>query len=208
MSEEALWDELLRVAKDHGSRQTPPPFEESYAAVARCLSICHRLGVEHPGMDLLGNTSFSAEQLADFFRRTWRLATLHVEQRRIGELEARRGVDADAADLARLRTALAEIRAMVLDFAWLPEPAKRRQLDRLEALQADLQRARDDFDVGMAGVIDPRMAATIEIGRPGPVGSAFTRLMGLLGVRKAEPNALPPAARALPAPDRAPHEGA
>lgn len=213
MSEEALWDELLRVAKDHAGRTAPPPFEESYAAVARCLSICHRLGIEHPGMDLLGHTAFAPEELADFFRRTWRLATLHVEQRRVGQLEARRGVDADAQDLARLRAALADVRAMVLDFGWLPEPAKRRQLDRLEAVLSELQRARDDFDVSMGGVSDPLLARTIEIGRPNPVNSALGSLLALLGVRRAGAQAPSPATRALPAPvparpDRKPHEGA
>jgi hypothetical protein len=207
MSEEALWAELLRVAKDHGRRDTPPPFEESYAAVARCLSILHRLGVEHPAAELLNRESFEPAELRDFFHRTWRLGVLHAEQRRVGQIEARGGVDMDAADFQKLRDQLADVRAMILSFAWLPEPDKRRQLDRLEALQSELQRARDDFDVALGDTDDPIRARSIDVTRPGGLNGILYRLLGIGGPPRKGPPALehtPAAAttttRALPGP--------
>lgn len=190
MSEEALWAELLRVAKEHAKREEPAPFEVSYAAVARCLSICHRLGVEHPGAQILSRDAFTKEELQDFFQRTWRLGVLHAEQRRVGQIEARGGVDLDAADFQRLRDQLADARAMILSFGWLREDAKRRQLDRLEALISDLQRARDDFDVALGDIDDPLRARTVDVSRPTPVGGFFARLFGLDGPERRSPPAL------------------
>lgn len=194
MSEEALWSELKRVAEDWLDAETKPGFRESYARVARTLSICHRIGIEHPGVDLLGRDDFTEAELNEFFRKSWRLATLHEEQRRVNVVESRKGVDRDAGDFQRLRATLAEARLMILDFGWLPEEAKRRHLAQLETLSTELQRSRDEFDVALAGVDDPERARLIEVGRPG-WGDTIRRL--LLG-GSPRPNG---AARALPPPD-------
>jgi hypothetical protein len=200
MSDEALWDELLRVAQENARREAMPPFEEAFKAVARTLAICHRLGVEAPGKDLMTRGAYEDAELREFFSGVWRLATMHIETRRIGELEARGGVDLDASDFNALRDTLHQARAAVLGFGWLPESTKRRQLDRLEAMLSDLQRARDDFDVGLIGVTDPDIARTIEIGRPAPVADLMTRLLGAVGLKRPD-GPTPPPARALPPPD-------
>jgi hypothetical protein len=202
MSEEALWDELHTVAQGYIDSDEKPEFREAYRIVARTLAICHRLGVEHPGVDLLGRDAFTAEELDAFFQKTWRLATLHAEQRRTNVIEARRGVAREAEDMRRLRETLSQARAMILDFGWLPEPAKRRHLDHLEALQSDLQRARDDFDVALAGVEDPAHAATIEIGRPSGWTELIRKVVGVLGPTQVEPKN--GATRSLPSPK--PHD--
>jgi hypothetical protein len=202
MSEEALWDELHTVAQGYIDSDEKPPFREAYRIVARTLAICHRLGVEHPGVDLLGRDAFTPEELDAFFHKTWRLATLHAEQRRTNVIEARRGVAREAEDMRRLRETLASARAMILDFGWLPEPAKRRHLDHLEALQSDLQRARDDFDVALAGVEDPAHAATIEIGRPSGWTELIRKVVGVLGPTQVEQKN--GATRSLPSPK--PHD--
>jgi hypothetical protein len=181
MSEHALWDELHAVAQGYIDAAVKPEFRDAYRLVARTLAICHRLGVEHPGVDLLGRDSFTPDELDGFFFKTWRLATLHAEQRRTNVIEVRRGVAREAEDMRALRTALADARQMILDFGWLGETAKRRCLDQLEALQSDLQRARDDFDVALAGVDDPARAATIEIGRPSGWADLVRRVVGVLG---------------------------
>ncbi len=198
MSEEALWEELHTVAQGFIDGDAKPEFREAYRLVARTLAICHRLGVEHPGVDLLGRDSFTDEDLDGFFHKTWRLATLHAEQRRINVIEARRGVAREAEDMRALRQTLADARAKILDFPWLREDAKRRCLDQLEALQTDLQRARDDFDVALAGVEDPAHAATIEIGRPSGWSGFVQKVLGVLGPTQVEAKADP--ARSLPAP--------
>jgi hypothetical protein len=202
MSEQALWDELQAVAQGYIDADEKPAFREAYRLVARTLSVCHRLGVEHPGVDLLGRDAFTAEELDAFFHKTWRLATLHAEQRRTNVIEARRGVAREADDMRRLRETLSEARAMILDFTWLPEPAKRRHLDHIEALQSDLQRARDDFDVALAGVDDPDHAATIEIGRPSGWTDLIRKVVGVLGPTQVEPKN--GATRSLPSPK--PHD--
>jgi hypothetical protein len=200
MSDEALWDDLLRVAQEHARRETQPPFEEAFKAVARTLAICHRLGLEAPGKDLMTRSAYQDGELKEFFLGVWRLATMHIEQRRVGELEARGGVDLDASDFNALRDTLHSARAAILGFGWLPESTKRRQLDRLEAMLSELQRARDDFDVGLVGVSDPEVARTIEIGRPAPVADLTTRLMVALGLKRADAPT-PAPAKALPPPD-------
>lgn len=202
MSEEALWDELHTVAQGYIDSDEKPEFREAYRIVARTLAICHRLGVEHPGVDLLGRDAFTPDELDAFFQKTWRLATLHAEQRRTNVIEARRGVAREDADMRRLRETLSSARAMILDFGWLPEPAKRRHLDHLEALQSDLQRARDDFDVALAGVEDPAHAATIEIGRPSGWAELIRKVVGVLGPTQVEQKN--GATRSLPSPK--PHD--
>ena len=195
MSEEALWAELLRVAEDMGKREAPIPFDVAYAAVARCLSLCHRLGVEHPQADLMTKEAFEHEELQAFFKRTWRLGVLHAEQRRVGQIEARGGVDVDAADFQRLRDQVADVRAMVLSFGWLHDGDKRRQLDRLEALLSDLQRARDDFDVALGDIDDPTRARTVDL-RRSPALAPLWRLLGVGGDGGRRP---PPALQHTPA---------
>jgi hypothetical protein len=199
MSDDALWQEMMRVAQSHLENEEEADFAESYRRVARVLAICHRIGVEHPGSNLIERESFEKAELDEFFKKSWRLATLHAEQSRAATIEARRGVDRDAADFARLRALLSEARAMILDFAWLPEPAKRRHLDQLEALHSQIQRARDDFDVTMAEALDPDMVRAIEIARPNPWANAARRVFGVLGPSRvdepqgrASPRALAP----------------
>jgi hypothetical protein len=203
MSEEALWAELLRVADEMGKTPEPIPFDVAYAAVARCLSLCHRLGVEHPQADLITKEAYEHAELMAFFKRTWRLGVLHAEQRRVGQIEARGGVDMDAADFQRLRDMVADVRAMVLSFAWLQDADKRRQLERLEALLSDLQRARDDFDVALGDIDDPARARTVEL-RDGSALAPLWRLLGIGDSGRRPPPALrhTPAtqARALPGP--------
>jgi hypothetical protein len=204
MNDEALWTELRRVSDRYrASDADPAPFDKAYADVARCLSVCHRLGIDHPGVDMLSREAFTQAELRDFFTKTWRLATLHAEERRVSRLEARGGVDDDAADLEALRGRITEARAMILEFRWLGEDQKRRHLDALETVFSDLQRARDAFDVALAGVEDPIHARTIEINhRPGPVGALMQRLFGGLGGGRSEtPPALrPPETKVLTAP--------
>jgi hypothetical protein len=202
MSEEALWQELLDVSQRYIDGDQAMEFREAYRRVARCLSICHRLGVEHPGVELLSRDAYSKAELDAFFQKTWRLAMLHAEQRDINIIEARRGVDRDAKDFDKLRDTLSEARRMILAFGWLPEHAKRRQLDQLEALISELQRARDDFDVALVEVDDPTIAATIEIGRPSGWGEFVRRVFGVVGPTRVDQNrAIPaPETRVLPAP--------
>ena len=200
MSEEVLWRELLTISQDYIDSDPKPEFRESYRLVARVLSTCHRLGVEHPGVDLLGRDAFEPGELDDFFQKTWRLATLHDEQRRTNILESRRGVDTDSEDFREFRAVLAEARQMILEFRWLPDNRKRQHLDELEALQSALQRARDDFDVALAHVDDPAYAATIEIGRPGGWSGFIQKVFGVLGPNRVDDNVLPPPGRALPRP--------
>ncbi len=199
MSDDVLWRDLLRIADLHRKAEAPAPFETAYADVARSLAICHRLGVDHPGVDMLKKDSFSKAELSDFFQKTWRLATLHLEERRVAQLEARGGVDLDAGDLDRLRANLLESRRMILAFAWLGEDQKRRHLDQLEAVGSELQRARDAFDVALDGVDDRGAAAMIEIGRPSPLKDLLTRLIAPIAGSRAQPSALPgPNARLAP----------
>lgn len=186
MSEEVLWDELMRLSQAYADAETKPPFREAYRMVARVLSACHRLGVEHPGVDLLGRDSFAPGELDEFFNKTWRLATLHAEQRRTNIIEARRGVDEDSRDFRALRGVFAEARQMIIAFKWLPEHRKREHLHDLEALQSALQASRDDFDVALAHVEDPAYAATIEIGRPTGWGGFVQRVFGVLGSSKSD----------------------
>jgi hypothetical protein len=198
MSEEVLWDELMRLSQVYHDAETKPEFRDAYRMVARVLSACHRLGVEHPGVALLGRDSFTREELDDFFNKTWRLATLHAEQRRTNIIEARRGVDQDSRDFRELRAVFAEARQMIIGFKWLPESRKREHLQDLEALQSALQASRDDFDVALAHVEDPSQAATIEIGRPGGWSGFVGRVLGVLGPNKVDN--VPAIDRALPRP--------
>jgi hypothetical protein len=198
MAEDVLWDELQKLSQDWIDADEKPDFRESYRRVARVLSACHRLGVEHPGTELLGRDSFTEDELDDFFNKTWRLATLHAEQRRTNIIEARRGVDRDSQDFRALREVMAEARQMILGFRWLPDERKRRHLDELEALLTGLQRSRDDFDVALAHVDDPVTAATIEIGRPSGWQGFVGKVFGFLGPTKVEERPAP--ARALPRP--------
>jgi hypothetical protein len=208
MTDDALWDELLAVAQAHIDADAEPPFREAYRRVSRCLSICHRLGVDQPGVELLSRDRFEKAELDAFFQRIWRLATLQAEQRQVNIIEARRGVDRDAADFGRLRDAFAEARGMILGFGWLPEDRKRRALDALSELQTDLQRARDDFDVALADVRDPVTAATVEIGRPNGWMAMFARVAGFLGPTRVEGRMLPQSdVKPLPPPLR-PHDDA
>jgi hypothetical protein len=200
MSEEVLWDELMRLSQGWIDTDEKPGFRDTYRLVARVLSTCHRLGVEHPGTDLLGRDSFTDAELEDFFNKTWRLATLHAEQRRTNIIEARRGVDRDSRDFHALRETMAEARQMILEFKWLPDERKRRHLDELEALLSGLQRSRDDFDVALANVDDPYLAATIEIGRPSGWGAFVQKVFGVLGPTRVDDKALPAPERALPRP--------
>lgn len=201
MNEEALWNELRRVSGGYRARTGETPFDTAYADVARCLSICNRLGIDHPGVGMLSKEAYSPQELADFFTKTWRLATLHAEERRVSRLEARGGVDDDAADLKALRERLTEARGMILEFGWLGENEKRRHLDALETVMSDLQRARDAFDVALAGVEDPGYARTIEINhRPGPLGTLLQRLFGGQGGAKSStPPALAPPPKVISA---------
>lgn len=200
MSEEVLWEELLRLSQGWIDSDEKPPFRETYRLVARVLSTCHRLGVEHPGTELLGRDSFTPAELEDFFNKTWRLATLHAEQRRTNIIEARRGVDRDARDFRDLRDTMAEARQMIIDFKWLPDERKRKHLDDLEALLSALQRSRDHFDVSLAHVDDPDIAATIEFGQPSGWSGFVQKVFGVLGPTKVKEPALPAPERALPRP--------
>jgi hypothetical protein len=204
MTDDALWDELLAVAQTYLDTPEPPPFRDAYRRVSRCLSICHRLGVEQPGVELLSRDRYEKPELDAFFQRIWRLATLQAEQREINIIEARRGVDRDSADFSRLRETFSEARQMILAFGWLPEDRKRGALDALGALQSDLQRARDDFDVALADVKDPIAAAEVRIGRK-PSGwlSMLNAVTAFLGPAKVEPKVLPAAdIKPLPPPLR------
>jgi hypothetical protein len=201
--DDALWDELLAVSKAYIDEKEPLPFREAYRRVARCLSLCHRLGVEQPGVELLGRDAFEKRELDAFFQRVWRLATLQAEQREINIIEARRGVDRDSADFASLREQLNEARQMILAFGWLPEDRKRRSLDGLALLQAELQKARDDFDVAFAEVRDPLRARAVEIGRRGGWLSMLNRVAAFLGPARVDEKALGRAnAPSLPPPPR------
>lgn len=202
MPDEVMWRDLLRLADIHRKAEKPADFEAVYADVARSVALCHRLGVEHPGVEMLKKDSFTPAEITDFFQKTWRLATLHLEERRVARLEARGGVDADAADLEGLRGHLVECRRMILDFAWLGEDQKRRYLDQLEGLSSELQRARDMFDVALDGVDDPGAARMIEIGRPSPLRQILMRLIAPVAGSKASPIALPGPDQRLPRPDQ------
>lgn len=193
MNDRAMWAELRDAAESWLDAQPKPAFRESYATVARCLSLCHRLAVEAPSSEgLLERDAFDEAELTTFFRGLWRLATLQEEERRMDVVEARRGVDADARDFQRLRAVLAEARLMILDFRWLPEEEKRRHLDLLEKLSSSLQRSRDDFDVALAGVDDPSHARGIEITRYG-WGETLRRVfLGPTTRRNGDARALPP----------------
>ena len=179
--EEALWDQLLALAEEGVEKHEDEPFRDSYARLARCAALCRRLGVENPGADLLNKDDLDQDEIVAFFRKMWRAATLHVEARKLEAFEARRGVDKDAADFRHLRESLDEARTMIIDFAWLPEKQKRLCLDRLEELTRELQRARDDFDVALAGVHDPAAAATIDVSRPTFWRTAMRRIGQFLG---------------------------
>ncbi len=201
MSDHALWEELMRTAQAHLQDDAPEAVDHAthFRRVARCLALCARIGVEHPRAELLERDRFEAAELEDFFRKTWRMAAMHAEQDEVAQLEARRGVDQDAADFKRLRALLSEARGMILDFGWLSEPAKRRHLDQLEALQSQLQRARDDFDVAMRDVRDPDIAAAVEIGRPTPLSRFWRNAVALFGPAQVDEDAPPRAERkALP----------
>ena len=200
MSEDVLWDELMKLSQTWIDSDEKPGFRETYRMVARVLSACHRLGVEHPGTELLGRESFTDDELDDFFNKTWRLATLHAEQRRTNVIEARRGVDRDARDFHALRATMADARQMILEFKWLPDHRKRQHLDELEALLSGLQRSRDDFDVALAHVDDPEVAAGIEIGRPSAWANFVGKVWGVIGPTRVEEKALPAPGRALPRP--------
>jgi hypothetical protein len=199
MSEEVLWDELMRLSQAYTEAAEKPAFRDAYRMVARVLSACHRLGVEHPGVDLLGRDSFTPAELDDFFNKTWRLATLHAEQRRTNIIEARRGVDQDSRDFRELRAVFAEARQMIIGFKWLPDARKRQHLEDLETLQSALQASRDDFDVALAHVEDPAYAATIEIGKPSGWSGFVQKVLGVLGPTRVEEKAMA-SDRALPRP--------
>ena len=200
MSEEALWDELLALAGEGvAGEDDPENYRRAYARVARVAALCRRLGVDDSGADLLKRDDFERAELDAYFKKVWRLATLHAESRRISQMEARRGVDKDAADFRHLRESLDEARVMILDFNWLPEKRKRVCLDKLEALVRELQRARDDFDVALAGVSDPAMAASIDISRPNAFKSALRKIAIFLGPPQVDDR--PQERRSLPPPD-------
>lgn len=201
MPDEALWRDLLRIADVHRKAATPAEFEAVYTDVARSVALCHRLGVEHPGVEMLKKDSFTPAEITDFFQKTWRLATLHLEERRVARLEARGGVDSDAVDLEGLRAHLVECRRMILAFAWLGEDQKRRYLDQLEGLGSELQRARDMFDVALDGVDDLGAARMIEIGRPSPLKQFLLNLISPVAGSRAQPIALPSPRPRLSAPD-------
>lgn len=198
MSDDALWAELMRAAQEHLEAEEPADFATDYRRVARVLAVCNRLGVVHADADMIERESFSPEELDAFFRKTWRMAALHAEQDTVARIEARRGVDEDAADFKRLRALLSDARGMILDFSWLPEPAKRRHLEQLEALQSQLQRARDDFDVAMRDVRDPVIASAVEIGRPSRWGTFWRHTLALFGPAKVDEDEPRPTRKALP----------
>jgi hypothetical protein len=181
LSEEALWDELLALANEGMEQTEAESFQEAYGRLARAVALCTRLGFEEAGQDLLKKDDLEKDEVEAFFRKVWRMATLRAEKRKIDKLEARRGVDRDAADFRKLREQLDNCRAQILDFQWLPEKNKRVCMDRLEALIRDLQRARDDFDVALAHVHDPEYAAGIDTRRPSVWRSAARQVALFLG---------------------------
>jgi hypothetical protein len=185
-AEEALWDQLLALAEEGVEKTETEEFKDAYARLARCAALCRRLGVENPGAELLRKDDVDKDEIIAFFRKMWRAATLQLEQRRLEAFEARRGVDKDAADFRHLRENLDEARAMIIDFAWLPDKRKRVCLDKLEELTRELQRARDDFDVALAGVDDPALAATIDISRPTLWKETMRRIALFLGPAKVQ----------------------
>lgn len=199
MPDEALWDELLALA-GKGVGETDAPYQDSFARVARIAALGRRLGLDTGATDLLKQDELTPEALEAFYKRVWRLATLQAEARRIERMEARRGVDKDAADFRHLRESLDEARVMILDFAWLPEKRKRLCLDRLESLTRELQRARDDFDVAYAGVHDPELARHIEVNPYSPWREALRKVAAFLGPADVG-GKQPQPRRSLPPPD-------
>jgi hypothetical protein len=92
---------------------------------------------------------------------------------------------------------------MVLAFGWLREDRKRRALDGLALLQAELQKARDDFDVAFADVSDPVRARAVEIGRRGGWLAMLNRVATFLGPTRVDQKTLGASgAPSLPPPPR------
>jgi hypothetical protein len=200
LAEEALWDEVLALAEEGMAETEAETFQEAYGRLARAVALCTRLGLEEAGHDLLKKDDLEKEEVEAFFRKIWRLATLRAEKRKIDKLEARRGVDRDAADFRRLREQLDACRAQILEFQWLPEKKKRACMDRLEELTRDLQRSRDDFDVALAHVHDPEYAAGVDTRRPSVWREAARQVALFLGPSRVDdrPKTTP---KSLPAPD-------
>jgi hypothetical protein len=200
LAEEALWDELLALAEEGIEQAEAAPFREAYGRLARAVALCGRLGLDEAGHDLLKKDDLQKEEVDAFFRKVWRMATLRAEKRKVDKLEARRGVDRDAADFRKLREQLDACRAQILEFQWLPEKQKRVSMDRLEALIRDLQRARDDFDVALAHVHDPDYAAGIDTRRPSVWREAARQVALFLGPAKVDDRPRP-TQQSLPPPD-------
>jgi hypothetical protein len=181
MAEETLWEELLALAEAGMERSESEPYRKAYGRLARAAALCGRLGVDAGGKELLKKEEPDRAEVEAFFRKVWRLATLRAESRKVDRMEARRGVDRDAADFRQLRETLDGCRTQILEFQWLPEKQKRGCMDKLEAITRDLQRARDDFDVALAHVTDPEIAAEIDTRRPSFWREAGRRIALFLG---------------------------
>jgi hypothetical protein len=128
-----------------------------YASIAKNLIIVSKFGVSFDWPSREGNKNQQMEEISDLFLgiRVWVAGAIAKDEfAAASERPKYLMVELSDSDLKRIQTLIAEMRKIAVETRELEQDHRRRLLDRLEKMQAELHKAMSNLDVFWGGVVD------------------------------------------------------